>query len=94
VIVTGPGLFATVINEDNPARRVTLNLTGSWHQSTAANGDVITYAIGRNLLYDPVAEPHTALTIGIFSWIFDKDGALIQPRQGKGTLTDVCAMLT
>ena len=53
-----------------PAKTVTLNITGMFHQSTASNGDTATVVTGRNLQGDPDAG--FVLAIGLFSFKFDK----------------------
>jgi hypothetical protein len=47
---------------------------------------------GLNLLGDPDAG--FVLAKGNFSFVFDKDGVLIQPLEGEGQLTDVCELLS
>ena len=93
-ILTSPGLFVTVTNLDSPENQVTLNVTGTIHQTTAANGDVTTRITGRNLPFDPDAGVN--LTIGNFSFVFDAEGNLLQSFEdtdGKGRVIDVCALL-
>src|ERR687889_695784 len=51
-ILTSPGLFVTVTNLDTPENQATFNITGTFHETTAANGDVTTKVTGRNLLFD------------------------------------------
>jgi len=80
-----------VINLDDPTKQVSLNITGSFHQTTTLNGTVVTTATGRNLLTDPFAG--VVLAIGKFTFAFDAAGNLIQPLQGKGQLIDLCALL-
>ena len=91
-IVTSPGLDVDFTNLES-GKEVTLSITGASHVTTQDNGDIVVVATGRNILFDPVAEPHFALTRGHFTWAVDKDGTLIQPRSGKGKLTDVCQLL-
>ena len=91
LIVTAPGQNATITNRENQ-NQVTLNITGAFHQSTAANGDVTTVATGRNLLFDPTTG--FVLARGRFSYVFDANGDLKKSLTGKGPLTDVCALLT
>jgi len=50
-IITAPGQDVTVTNRAN-GRSVKLNITGVFHVTTAANGDVVTRATGRNTLPD------------------------------------------
>jgi hypothetical protein len=91
-IVTSPGLDVDFTNLAS-GKEVTLSITGASHVTTQDNGDIVVVATGRNILFDPVAEPHFALTRGRFTWAVDKNGTLIQPRSGKGKLTDVCELL-
>jgi len=90
-IFTSPGLFATLTNLSDPSKKVQLNITGAFHQTTEPNGNVVTVSTGRSLLGDPQAG--FVLAIGRFSFVFDAGGNLIQPLQGKGQLQDVCAMI-
>ena len=89
-ILTSPGLHVTVTNMDN-GEQATFNITGTLHETTAENGDVTTVVTGRNLLFDP--EAGVVLTIGEFTYVFDAEGNLIQAFEGKGQVTDVCALL-
>ena len=91
-IITSPGLFVTVTNLATPENQTTLNITGTFHETTAANGDVTTRITGRNLPFDPVKGIN--LTIGNFSFVFDKNGNLLQSFEGKGQVIDVCALLS
>ena len=91
-ISTSPGLDATVINLDDPANQVTLNITGSFHVSTEPDGSTLFVVTGRNLLADPIAG--VVLAIGDFSFALDAAGGLIQPLTAQGgTLVDVCALI-
>ena len=86
------GLDVTITNLDTPENQATFNITGSFHQTTTENGQVTTILTrGRNLLSDPVAG--TVIAIGNFSFVFDAEGNLVQPLEGKGRLIDVCALL-
>jgi hypothetical protein len=89
-ISTGPGLTLTMTNLDNENQE-TLGITGAFHQDTLANGDLVTVATGRNLLFDPFAG--IVLTMGRFTFVFDAEGNLIQPLQGTGRQIDVCELL-
>ncbi len=90
MIFTAPGQNVTVTNLDN-GRSVTLNITGAFHQSVEANGNVVTVATGRNLLLDPIAG--FVLTRGRFTFAFDAAGNLIAPLSGTGRTTDICALI-
>jgi hypothetical protein len=87
-----PAASYTLTNVDEPENTVTLSTTGTFHQTTLENGDVVTMARGRNLLGDPQAG--LVLAIGNFSYVFDAEGNLIQPLQGEGQLIDVCGLLS
>jgi hypothetical protein len=91
LIITSPGLSATLTNLDKPSNQVTLNITGAFHQTTQQDGSVVTVSTGRSLLFDPVAG--FVLAIGRFSFVFDANGTLIQPLEGQGQLIDVCALI-
>jgi len=90
-ITTAPDQTATLTNLDT-GKKVTLNITGAFHQTTDENGNVVTMATGRNLLGDPQAG--FVLAIGNFSYVFDANGKLIQPLQGEGQLIDICGLLS
>jgi hypothetical protein len=83
-IFTSPGLDVTLTNLNDPAKSVTLNITGTSRQSTASNGDILTVVTGRNLQGDPDAG--FVLAIGSFSFKFDAAGNLVQPLAGTGQL--------
>ncbi len=91
IIVTSPGAFATITNLAN-MEQATFNITGSVHQSTSENGDVVTVMTGRNFAIDP--EAGTTVVIGRFSFVFDAEGNLIQPQTGTGQRIDVCELLS
>src|SRR5215216_3217036 len=47
-IITSPGLFVTVTNLDTPENQATLNITGTFHETTnPENGEVTTRITGR-----------------------------------------------
>jgi hypothetical protein len=90
-ITTAPDQTATLTNLAT-GKKVTLNITGVFNQTTDENGNVVTMATGRNLLGDPQAG--FVLAIGNFSYVFDAKGNLVQPLQGEGQLIDVCGLLS
>jgi hypothetical protein len=90
-IMTSPGLHVTITNTDDPSKQTTTSITGSFHQSIDADGNVETVSTGRSLLFDPVAG--LVIAVGGFSFVFDAAGNLIQPLAGDGMLTDVCEMV-
>ena len=90
-ILTSPGLDVTITNLKTD-EQATFNITGTFHETTdPETGDVTTRVTGRNLLLDP--EAGTVIAIGNFSFVFDAEGNLVQPLEGKGRLIDVCALL-
>jgi hypothetical protein len=91
LILTSPGLDVTVTNLENQ-KQATFNITGSVHQSTLENGDVVTVMTGRNFAIDP--EAGTTVVIGRFSFVFDAAGNLVQPQTGQGQRIDVCELLS
>jgi hypothetical protein len=91
-IFTSPGLDVTLTNLNDPAKSVTLNITGTSRQSTASNGDILTVVSGRNLQGDPDAG--FVLAIGSFSFKFDAAGNLVQPLAGTGQLIKVCPLIS
>jgi hypothetical protein len=90
-IATSPGLDVTITNVETPENQATLNITGSFHQSTNETGQVTTLYRGRNLLSD--AEAGTVIAIGNFSFVQDAEGNVVQHLEGQGQLIDVCALL-
>ena len=82
----------TLTNVSNRAKSVTLNIAGTSHQSTDANGDLVTVVTGRNLQGDPDAG--FVLAIGSFSFKFDATGTLVQPLMGQGQLVKVCPLIS
>ena len=91
LIFTSPGLDVTATNRQN-GEQARFSITGTFFESTnPENGDVTTVITGRNLLFDPDAG--IVLLSGNFSFVFDAEGNLVQPLEGKGRLIDVCALL-
>jgi hypothetical protein len=95
-IFLSPGLEATLTNLDDPSNSLTLNITGSFHQTTSEDGSVLTEYDGRNLLGDPSiddGERGLVLAIGHFSTIVDNEGNLVQPLEGQGQVVNVIDLL-
>jgi hypothetical protein len=86
-----PATSYTLTNVDTE-KQVTLNATGAQHQTTLANGDVVTVVTGLNLQGDP--EAGFVLAKGNFSYVFNEEGTLKQPLAGEGQLIDVCELLS
>lgn len=91
LIITSPGLNATVKNLADTSKEVTLNVTGASHVSTEPDGTFLYTITGRNLNLDPNAG--FVLSIGHFSFGLDADGNLTKPLSGMGQLVDICAMI-
>jgi hypothetical protein len=90
-IYTAPGQDVTLTNLSDPSKQVMLNITGSFHVTTMANGHQVWVSTGRSLLGDPVAG--LVLAVGRFTWTSDAQGNNIMPLSGTGQLADICAML-
>lgn len=88
-IEIAPGQVATVTNLNNQ-KSVTYGITGVFHTTTLADGEVQTEATGRNILHDPYAGLN--LTIGDYFYGF-KDKVLVEPLHGTGQLVDICAAI-
>jgi len=86
-----PGEKATLTDADDRSHSVTLNVTGSFHETTLENGNVVTEYDGRNLLFDPDAG--FVLAIGHFSTIIEPDGDVLQPLEGHGQIVNVFDLL-
>jgi len=94
-----PGQEVTLTNVDDPSHSVTLNITGSFHNTTLENGFILTEYDGRNLLGDPMIisdnghQPGLVLVTGHFSTIEDTPGHFVQPLEGQGRVVDVIDLL-
>ena len=88
-IVIFPAFAVTMTNLET-GTQITLSATGSFHQTTLANGQLEIVYTGRNLILDP--EAGFVLAIGTFRAVYEGNIAVI-PLSGKGTLTDVCELL-
>lgn len=90
-IFTSPGLDATLTNL-NSGSSVTVNITGTFHQTTDTTGATTTIVTGRNLLGDPDAG--FVVAIGSFSFKFAADGiTLLQALSGTGQQIHVCPLI-
>ena len=92
-IFLSPGLDVRLTNLAT-GKQVTVPISGASHQTVNANGEIETVMTGRNLSYDPVDEPHFAFTSGVFTYVVDAAGNLIEPRHGSGQITDACALIS
>ena len=91
-ISLSPGLKATLTNLDDPSNALTLNITGSFHQTMLEDGSILTEYNGRNLLADPFiddGEPGLVLAIGHF---VDNDSDML-PVEGQGQIVNVIDLL-
>lgn len=92
-IFTSPALYATLWNVNKPERKETFSITGSFHQTILENGDVLTEARGRNILYEFEPGYFLHLAIGNFYYVFDSEGNLKQSLTGEGQRIDLCKLL-
>jgi hypothetical protein len=91
LIVTSPALSATLTNVRS-GESVTLSITGAFHITTLANGNVQTVYTGRNIVFDPLVG--IVLLIGEFTGVADPEtGMLVQPLEGTGQNIDLCLLL-
>ncbi|HEX6730117.1 MAG TPA: hypothetical protein VF074_08910 [Pyrinomonadaceae bacterium] len=92
-ISNAPGEVARFTNLDDPTKQEVIGITGAFHQSVLANGDMEFVVTGRNLLigFDPDAL--FVVTVGNFSFVFDENFNLVQPVTGTGQVIDVCGLL-
>jgi hypothetical protein len=91
-IAVAPAQKGTVTNNTDPSKRVTLNITGSFHTTMLANGNQVYDVTGRNLLFGGTLKTLT-LAIGNFTFTLDSNFNEIIPLQGNGTLADICAAI-
>lgn len=92
-IFIAPGQQATITNLDEPTKQVTLNITGSFHVTTMADGSQVYQVTGRNLLWGGTLETLT-LTLGDFTFTLDSKGNETKRLDGNGQRLDVCAMIS
>jgi hypothetical protein len=91
MILTSPGLRATLTNLAEPANQVSYLITGAYHQTELANGDLVVVTTGRALLFDQSFGMF--LTVGRFTFRLDDEGSFVQPPTGKERKIDVCERL-
>lgn len=91
-LLTAPGLMVTITNIEDPNQHVTLNITGSYHQTLLDNGNTLTTATGRNIVFGP--EGGILLTQGKFTFIADPFGNTIDVLSTNGQVTDVCQLVS
>ena len=94
-ILTAPGLYATVTNEDTD-EALTFNITGSTFASAPDENGFVDYVItGRNLALDPAG---LFLNKGRFTYTLDESDPenikIVKPQEGEGQAIDVCELLS
>ena len=90
--MTAPGLYATIINLNNPSKQVTLGVTGELRFFDQPDGGFAAIGTGRNLVTDPTYG--LTLVIGTFSFAFDGGGNLIQGLTlDAGRTVSVCSLI-
>lgn len=90
LILTSPGLVATLTNEESGASK-RWSITGAFHVTTQPDGNTVTRTTGRSLLTDP--EAGFVVVSGDFSFETAPDGSLVTPLSGTGNTVDVCEAL-
>ena len=81
-IATSPGLKLKVTNVTTD-ESVSYVITGTFHNATLPNGNVVTIATGRNALFDPVAG--FVITTGRFTYTTAPDGVTnVEPLRRLG----------
>ncbi len=91
-ISLSPKLKVTVTRTDTGAT-ASYTVTGASHNTTSANGEVVTRATGRHLLFDPSAG--LVVTRGVYTFTTGADGNNVAPlkRIGGPDPESVCATL-
>ena len=89
-IVISPGFKATVTNGIT-GTTVTLNVTGAVQENPLPDGSTELVLTGHNVFVGP--EEGFLLLIGRFNAVFGADGNTVQPLEGNGQRTDLCALL-
>jgi hypothetical protein len=96
-IFTSPGMHTTITNLTDTSKSVTLNITGSFHDTTDENGVTREKFAGRNLVWDETTG--TMLLAGNYYWEYRYDAAgnlevvTHLTAVGAGQMLDVCAMI-
>ena len=103
-VFTGPNLRVTLTGPSG--KTVSYVITGATHVTTLSDGSFDVTATGSNIIIVPyvpddpattdVVEGHSAglfFTRGTMSWKLNSDGSEKELFSGKGTVTDVCALL-
>jgi hypothetical protein len=80
-IATSPGLKLKVTNVTT-GESVSYVITGTFHNATLPNGNVVTIATGRNALFDAVAG--FVITTGRFTYTTAPDGTNVEPLRRLG----------
>lgn len=93
-ITINPGQYATIAKTET-RKQVTLNSTGTFHDTTDENGITTEHMTGRNLTWDE--NTGFVLIIGDYTWAWDDSGNVTQHLTGQGQISltpwDICAML-
>lgn len=91
-IYIGPGQHATITNELDQSKVVTIDISGSWHVTALNDGDAVYHITGNSLLWGGTL-PTLTYTSGSFTFALDGDNKEIAPLQGDGRRLDVCAAI-
>lgn len=90
-ILIAPGFNETFTN-GNTGTTLTLNLTGPIQNNPVPGGGTELVFLGHNVVGDPDSG-FLVLLVGRFSAVFGTDGTLVQPLDGNGQRSDLCALL-
>jgi len=93
IIATSPGLEATFTNLDAPERTASEGITGAFRLTELANGDTEFIVTGRNLLVGLDSESRFLITMGVYRFVLDVDGNVVETLTGHGREIDVCELL-
>jgi hypothetical protein len=88
-----PGAQYTLTNLSN-GNQASFPFPGTIQVTTLENGDVKLVFRGPNLIGQPFEPRFLVRTVGTFSLVFDSQGNLAQPLQGRGQRIDLCALLS
>lgn len=92
VLVTSPATYGTFTNLSDPAKSVTLNVTGPAKVSTDQSGNIVLKGLGRGFLFAP--NFGLFLFIGQWSFVLDSNtGDVLQGPTGDGQMINICDLI-
>jgi hypothetical protein len=90
-IITGPGLYVTLTNADDPSQSVTLNITGPITRTVLPDGRIQADMNGRNLFFDDTTG--LLLLIGHWRAVTDATETELFDLGGRGQRIEICPLL-